>query len=153
MNNWEKWVQFSSRMVIYAMTHESQTEKIETLKKVLDFALSYKDTEIVGWDQKEHAELGYVCDYIDDFFYDGWGMDEETGEVEQTVWFGNVCAAIRAGLDVVLPDEWMAGVLGFTAGDVRKMYPEGLPSWLQDTFDIEYKTSFNEILDGELIRL
>lgn len=37
---------------------------------------------------------------------------------------------IRAGLDMAA--EPSGGVLGFTAGDVRAMYPEGVPEWMFD---------------------
>ena len=39
-----------------------------------------------------------------------------------------VKCCIRAGLDMaVAPSE---GVIGFTAGDIRKMYPQGVPDWI-----------------------
>lgn len=43
-------------------------------------------------------------------------------------WGGAVYCCIRAGLDMACAPS--AGVVGFTAGDIRKMYPEGVPEWL-----------------------
>lgn len=43
-------------------------------------------------------------------------------------WFGPVSCCLRAGIDFA--SEPSAGVLGFTAGDIRRMYPEGVPDWV-----------------------
>ena len=43
-------------------------------------------------------------------------------------WGGPVCCCIRAGLDFASAPS--GGVTGFTAGDVRRMYPEGIPDWV-----------------------
>lgn len=53
-------------------------------------------------------------------------------------WGGPVSSCVRAGLDVAV--SMSAGVLGFTAGDVRHMYPEGVPDWISRQWD-----------DGEII--
>lgn len=39
-----------------------------------------------------------------------------------------VRVCVRAGLDMA--SEPSMGVVGFTVGDLRKMYPEGLPDWV-----------------------
>lgn len=41
---------------------------------------------------------------------------------------GPVRCCVRAGLDCAVAPS--AGVLGFTAGDVRRMYPDGVPDWV-----------------------
>lgn len=46
--------------------------------------------------------------------------------VEQ--FYDPVRMCIRAGLDMASAPS--AGVAGFTAGDIRRMYPEGVPDWL-----------------------
>ncbi|KKN41847.1 hypothetical protein LCGC14_0719070 [marine sediment metagenome] len=43
-------------------------------------------------------------------------------------WGGPVHCCIRAGLDMACAPS--GGVVGFTAGDIRAMYPEGVPEWL-----------------------
>lgn len=48
-------------------------------------------------------------------------------------WCGPVRCCLRMGLD--LASEGSAGVLGFTAGDVRRMYPEGVPEWIARQWD------------------
>jgi hypothetical protein len=58
------------------------------------------------------------CDEIEVLYYEQW--DEQ--------WGGPVHCCIRAGLDMAVAPSM--GVVGFTAGDVRKMYPEGVPDWV-----------------------
>ena len=43
-------------------------------------------------------------------------------------WLGPIRCCIRAGIDMAC--EPSAGVVGFTAGDIRRMYPEGVPDWV-----------------------
>lgn len=43
-------------------------------------------------------------------------------------WWSPVSCCVRAGLDMAC--EPSAGVIGFTMGDLRKMYPEGIPDWI-----------------------
>lgn len=58
------------------------------------------------------------CEDIEDNYYEQW--DDR--------WGGPVHCCIRAGLDCASAPS--AGVLGFTAGDLRMMYPEGVPDWV-----------------------
>lgn len=50
------------------------------------------------------------------------------GEQFADQWLGPVRCCLRAGIDFAC--EPSAGVLGFTAGDVRRMFPEGVPEWV-----------------------
>jgi hypothetical protein len=52
--------------------------------------------------------------------------DWEEAWLEQ--WFGPVHCCVRAGIDFA--SEPSAGVVGFTAGDVRRMWPDGVPDWV-----------------------
>lgn len=58
------------------------------------------------------------CDEIEQLWGEQW--DEQ--------WGGPVHCCIRAGLDCASAPSM--GVMGFTAGDVRRMYPEGVPDWV-----------------------
>lgn len=58
------------------------------------------------------------CDEIEMTVYEQW--DDQ--------WGGPVQCCIRAGLDFASAPS--AGVVGFTAGDLRAMYPEGVPEWV-----------------------
>jgi len=67
-----------------------------------------------GWFRDE----GCRCEEIQELCYEQW--DDQ--------WGGPVRCCIRAGLDCASSPS--AGVIGFTAGDVRRMYPEGVPEWV-----------------------
>ncbi len=58
------------------------------------------------------------CEDKEYLYYEQWN--------EQ--WGGPIHCCIRAGLDMACAPS--GGVVGFTAGDIRKMYPEGVPEWL-----------------------
>jgi hypothetical protein len=64
--------------------------------------------------------------------------DDDTGPTDAWVawdeqWISPVRCCIRAGLDVASnPSRY--GVVGFTIGDIRKMYPQGIPQWIADQF-------------------
>jgi hypothetical protein len=71
---------------------------------------------VCDWDHEDEGECR--CDDIEEHYYEQW--DEQ--------WGSPVRCCIRAGLDCASAPS--AGVLGFTAGDVRRMYPEGVPEWV-----------------------
>lgn len=67
--------------------------------------------------------------------YKGWqGQDmEDFWEYRRKlIWTSPVSCCVHAGLDVVA--EPSAGVVGFDVGDLRRMYPEGLPDWVAAWF-------------------
>lgn len=95
--------------------------------------------DVNSWDQGPT----YVCDNVSQFLWDRYEMDGPKGrfrlrneEARRNAeerwmgkWGGAVSCCIRAGLDMVA--EPSMGVLGYTMGDLRKMYPEGFPEWLE----------------------
>jgi len=122
---------------------------------------------IESWD----SSPVYVCDrmgeYIEDNgFYDVEGaiLDslEDQGlqspELEdrrdalidrwEDRWWGPVQCCVRAGLDVA--SEPSGGVVGFTVGDLRRMYPEGFPTWLTE---IDWDVPLSKCADSEGIWL
>ena len=55
-------------------------------------------------------------------------MEHKAYEQFSDQWLGPIRCCIRAGVDMACGG--MIGVLGFTAGDLRKMFPEGVPDWV-----------------------
>lgn len=55
-------------------------------------------------------------------------LSEARYEKREEQFCGPVQCCIRAGLDLAVAPS--AGVMGFTAGDLRRMYPEGVPDWV-----------------------
>ena len=80
------------------------------------------------------------CDELEQMFADQW--DEQ--------WGGPVRCCIRAGLDCASAPS--AGVVGFNAGDVRRMYPEGVPDWVFPP-DERLKFWLSDELDGTFAEL
>ncbi len=55
-------------------------------------------------------------------------LSDEQWEKRQEQFCNPVTCCLRAGLDMAVSSS--GGVLGYTAGDLRKMYPEGVPDWV-----------------------
>lgn len=53
---------------------------------------------------------------------------------------------IRAGLDMAVAPS--AGVMGFTAGDIRRMYPEGVPDWVTGGADHRWAYWMKDEING-----
>jgi len=83
----------------------------------------------------------YVCDIVSKMF-DDWNPfywdDEEKQKAYENwdeKWGNRIRACIRAGLD--LAAEPSMGVIGFTKADIERMYPEGVPKWVQQPWEKE----------------
>ena len=57
-----------------------------------------------------------------------------------------VVCCIRAGMDMAVSPS--AGVMGYTAGDLRKMYPEGVPDWITGGPDHHWNYAFSGEQNG-----
>lgn len=147
---YERWKDFSLRLArtLPGMRTRPSIEWVE--EQVENFFYRFDGereiAETDDWDSGPH----YVCDRVREmedevargeragFLLLHWDDDVEPEEAERREalgwdqwgeqWFGPVRACIRAGLDVAC--EPSAGVVGFTVGDLRKMYPEGIPDWV-----------------------
>ncbi len=144
----DRWQDFALRMArtCYATARRPSGKWVESV--VLEFfagidAVDIQD--IVDWD----SGPSYIGDAVTNLLYDyeprrpecrACSGDDEDGEcqcdeIEQLFseqwdeqWGGPVRCCIRAGLDCASAPS--AGVIGFNAGDVRRMYPEGVPDWV-----------------------
>jgi hypothetical protein len=70
------------------------------------------------WDDDYDGECR--CDEIEELWYERW----------QDQWGDPIHCCIRAGLGAAVEGGSGAGVLGCSAGDLRAMYPEGVPEWV-----------------------
>lgn len=59
---------------------------------------------------------------------------------------GPIRCCLRAGLDIAVAPS--AGVLGFTAGDLRKMYPEGVPDFVTGGKDHRWSYWMKDEVNG-----
>jgi hypothetical protein len=99
---------------------------------------------IRGWDQTDATteldthgrpkDIGpFVCDQVDEFFQDVnpwyWHNDDDPRFRRWDDRHGTrIRCCLRAGLDMAC--EPSTGVVGFTVGDLRRMYPRGIPAWI-----------------------
>lgn len=150
---YEAWQDFSRRMVNVAVSARKRAPSRAHTLEVIDFFFEcrmdpYDEWRRVrNWDSTERAnETGpwpmCVGDHMSDiaeYHVPGyWGLpDGERGDDIIDQWMDPAKCCVRAGLDMAVAPS--AGVAGFTAGDIRTMYPDGLPQWLDETFRLEYR--------------
>lgn len=101
------------------------------------------DYETDGIDVAWRCPGDRVADFLDaaaaetfESAYKGWqgeDRDDFWRYRRKSIWCDRVRCCVRAGLDVVA--EPSAGVVGFRVGDLRRMYPEGLPDWVAGWFE------------------
>lgn len=143
----DRWRDFAVRMARECYGSSRRPSAAWILKHVENFIdlCASQTEEINDWDQGPV----YVCDEMasyttDHGFYrierkildsaEEQGVELSDSDLNALVdqweirWFGPVKCCVRAGLDVAASPS--AGVLGFTVGDLRRMYPEGLPGWI-----------------------
>jgi hypothetical protein len=88
-------------------------------------------------DRYGRAPFGpYVCDMVagldENWNPHYWSRSDSKYEDWDEYWGSRIRCCLRAGLD--LASEPSAGVAGFTAGDLRRMYRGQVPAWLADGF-------------------
>jgi hypothetical protein len=90
-------------------------------------------------DQYNHSTCGpFICDIVTmqmehwNPFY--WG-DDYRYERWDDLWGVRIRCCLRAGMDCAVGPS--AGVMGFTAGDLRRMYRGKVPDWVMGTEPLE----------------
>lgn len=130
----KRWIKVSVGLAMNAypaMTHRRRTRLVQDVNLFIEKVTSdFMLADIEDWD----GSLGecYVCDELSDFLWDRRYEYERNGEI-QTGRFGNTLSCcIRAGFDMAV--ERSAGVLGYTVGDLRRIFPRELPNWICSQF-------------------
>lgn len=146
----ERWRDFALRMVRLHPARARMPSRRWVMARVDDFVSQFANDHawIVDWDKSREIENPRSSSYRDRFAHGigdlmslyEWDWlpcrvqqlehDEKDDEFEEQRdrWFQHVRCCVRAGLDVA--SEPSAGVVGFTIGNLRSMYPEGIPDWL-----------------------
>ncbi len=126
---YEHWKDFAARMgktVYCAATSERQKKIQEELADYFWWRDYQNDwPSYTDWDG--NGDECCLCDDVDDFFdkYSHWSRREEryTGRL-----YEQITSCIRAGFDVAVKQS--GGVLGFSVGDVRRMFGGEAPAWI-----------------------
>lgn len=134
----DNWKDFAYRMARAGFDGITPARKTR-IEDELDAFFSWRSrddqetAEIVDWD----SGPAFVCDSVQSAlsrhdhsrYNDRTGIERDCGNK----FYGQVSCCIRAGLDMASAPS--AGVIGFTVGDLRRMYPEGNPPWVVADFE------------------
>lgn len=146
----DDWKQFAQRMAFahyIDRTERRRARLVNEVGDIIDIFLSNYPLRDRGygclrdvdcWDgsvmrkgepwEEYRRRAAYPCDSFDGYVWDR-GYIRETKDGEERGEFGSaIMCCIRAGFDVAVHPS--AGVLGFTVGTLRTMFPEGLPPYL-----------------------
>lgn len=131
---YRRWYDFARRMALRGFPNATPARRMKIAKEVRHILWILEDHigEFNDWDQ---GPL-YVCDEVDRLLSENYCHERwlKNGEVQErgNRFFNQVQCCLRAGLDIASAPS--AGVLGFTVGDLRAMYPLGLPKWTTEGF-------------------
>ncbi|WP_342152393.1 hypothetical protein [Methylorubrum sp. SB2] len=131
---YRRWYDFARRMALRTFDGITPARRLKIAKKVRHvlWCLESDVPDIVDWDNSP----SYVCDAVDSLLSEHDHYRTKANGDEEP--FGNrfhnqVTCCIRAGLDMASAPS--AGVLGWSVGDLRKMYPLGIPEWITAGFN------------------
>lgn len=173
----ERWKDVAFRMA-RSLFSKWQNPSLEQIEEELDsFFEDYVNKEYadlyVCWEFSKpipgkNRSPGYVCDLASELVAEHWNrayylaserqrklydayfdreMFEELDELKDRIirgWENALLCCIRAGLDLAYDPS----AVNFTAEDLHKMYPEGVPDWVKT----QYK-DFDEIASDQFIVL
>lgn len=137
---YERWKDFALRMARNGWEHITEARRGKIEEEVRSFFYQLQDDwkKMVDWDESEDREL--CCgDWFSEFLQsvEGyWQLSER--RMENWRFEAQLHSCIRAGLDLASAPS--AGVVGFTLGDLRRMYPEGLPDWVCEGYEKDLRS-------------
>lgn len=142
---YERWKDFARRMVNVAVGPRKRSPSRKTVRENIDFFFLCRMEPCDEWkrvrdwdytdDEDRYATMcvsSHISDLGENFIPNYWSLGHEEYERAVEQWIGPVSCCLRAGLDVAVSPS--AGVAGFTAGDLRAMYSEGVPDWIKQFF-------------------
>lgn len=143
-DQYERWKDFARRMVVIVRNARHRSPSRAHVLEYIEFFFECRmdpDDEwrrVVNWDNTERTDGGHwpmpVCDHVRDIAEyhvpTYWALDDGPA-YENAIdrWVNPPACCIRAALDLAVAPS--AGVYGFNVGDIRKMYPEGVPDWIK----------------------
>jgi len=155
---YRNWRDFALRMARVCYATSTRPPASWIFEQVEDFIDSYREEheQICSWDESTNVFRSSVCDeFADleaeltpafDLAYDAendWRRDDDEpidydeldrrSELASDQWqrqfLGPVACCVRAGLDMAT--HVTGGVVGFTVADLRAMFPDGVPAYVQ----------------------
>ena len=149
LEQYQRWKDFAFRMVNIVVGPRRRSPSRAKVREDIECFFEcrmdpYEEWKRVeNWDhtEKDPAVNYYpmsvgdnITDLAEHIIPGYWALPETEAAYERAAerYLDPVRACVRAGLDIAV--EPSAGVDGFTAGDIRKMYPEGVPDWVKAFF-------------------
>lgn len=143
-----RWEAFAIKMAEHCFlnaTNERKEKILDSVKKFFTERRFQNDYKLFwDWDGNNGSEC--LTDYVDDYYdnHRHWNRREEfyTGK-----FYNQVTCCIRAGFDVAVAPS--GGVLGFTVGDLRRMWNNKVPAWVKRIFE----GKFDDFTDSDPVWL
>jgi hypothetical protein len=141
----DRILDFAKRMVFKGYEKLTQRRKDRLWHDVEWFLSDALEEGHWGWETGGTEETFSMCDWITerfekDQFPSGRWEKKVCDYGEDPKYFRMLSATCRAAMDVV--GEAGGGVLGWTVGDMKRMYDGQLPDW----FDIDWKNEENGVV-------
>lgn len=126
-NRWFKVSQGMARHCFPGITEERRLKLIGVVNTfILGIIDEYPLGEIQDWDGQQGSV--YVCDELTEFLdRHDYTHGDKKGMTRETRFANMVSCCVRAGFDLAIKQS--AGVLGFTFGDIRKIFNGKIPQW------------------------
>lgn len=150
---YEHWKDFALRMARTCFKHRRRPDTKEILENVEEFFECLDPDylkDINEWDDSDN-NVPYVTDLCEEM-EENWNpyywsdLSDAEWERRNDQFCVPVMCCIRAGLDMAVATS--GGVIGFTAGDLRKMYPDDLPDWVTGGKDNRWSYWLKAKLNG-----
>jgi len=143
-----RWQDFAVRMAEHCYPKATEARREKILEETKNYFCFQEDwPEIEDWDG--NGDNYFLGDQVKEFFEKYLHYNRKESYYAGK-FYNQVTCCIRAGFDIAV--EQSGGVVGFTAGDVRRMWSgknEEVPSWVKEGWEIP----FDGILDEEGIWL
>jgi hypothetical protein len=114
------------------MTDARRNRLCSAVEDCIDWIVDSHDLDAIkDWDGCDGS--AYVCDDMSDFMWERRYEMERRGEMRYGRFGNMVGMCVRAGFDLAVAPS--VGVLGFCVSDLRKVFPRGIPTWVNRHFE------------------
>ena len=137
-----RWREFSINLAIHGFPVTTEKRRDRLVTEIVDY-FEWRDLksdflEIVDWDG--NGDNYYLCDRVNEFFEDHYHWIRKN-DAHGGRFYDQITSCIKAGFDIAVTQSG-GGVVGFSVGDIRRMWDGNIPEWvkltlnLKDNFDI-----------------
>jgi hypothetical protein len=129
-----RWKDMARRLCYHAWPEKTNERKARLWKEALYFIEEHAGYDLRGWCESG-GDDPYACDLFDDAFWDDYGRSIDRDEdinTDPRYFFNQLRCVIRASLNALFGDE---GILGFTVGDLRRMFDGAIPDWISQQYE------------------